>query len=424
MAIYKKLIIVFSVLAGLYLFELTIFPEGLRNMTQMAAILVMTVIIIIDLVYNKEEKFRQYFRMPFLLIFAAIFLSMFMAYSIHGQSVSTTLIAQRYMYFYFFYFMLHAIRPTPGQVEKIVIFIGILYTTFYLLQYFIYPEVIFDSRVEEDRNTVRIFIPGFFFHVFSYFYLLNKFFTTNKAKYLILSLTFLSIYILMATRQVIFGILFLSALQLLLSNKVKSKFAIIVVMFAAVVPLYFIFENIFTGMFTVTEKQSIAFDRDIRVQSARFFLFDFQHNIFSYIFGNGADSLNASYGQEIRLYKEAYGFYQSDIGIIGDYSKFGVIFLIGVLIILGKVIFTKLPEHLMFIKYAFLFILVTFFTGGGPFGGSSAVVAISSMLYLVDVHLNDKKFEEFSKEEISRGEEKARINFLPRIAGINNKTTS
>ncbi len=89
---------------------------------------------------------------------------------------------------------------------------------------------------------------------------------------------------------------------------------------------------------------------------------------------------------------ERYSFYRSDIGLIGEYTKYGLLFVVGVVIILYRSLSTKLPEDLMFIKYNFLGLILTLVTGSGAFGTTSINILINCMLlYMIDMYLNQKE---------------------------------
>ena len=52
--------------------------------------------------------------------------SMISAYLFHEQDFNDTLLAQRTIYFYLFYFLLHQLKPEAEDLEKIIIGFGIL----------------------------------------------------------------------------------------------------------------------------------------------------------------------------------------------------------------------------------------------------------------------------------------------------------
>ena len=301
----------------------------------------MALILIVQLVYQKEINFQKHFNLELLLILGGVFLSMFMAQWGHNQSLSTTFIAQRFMYFYMAYWVLHSIKVSIEDLENIIFWFGISFSILYLIQYMVHPTVIFDVRIAEVRETVRIFLPGFFFLILAYFLTLNRLFESFTVGKLLAVFLFVSIVILMGTRQVIFTIMLLTIINVLFSKTVKSKLLILILMVSMIIPIIFIFQEIFISLIDLSKDQSETLEENVRLRAAVFFLTELFPNNFSYITGNGADSYNSSYGFMIQMYRDTYGFYQSDIGLIGDYVRFGALFALGAFLILFRMIFSK-----------------------------------------------------------------------------------
>lgn len=385
---FKRILIIFIILASFQMFSFTFIPEGVLKIIGLAGVVVIVITILLQLIYSPLEHFILNFKWEILLILIAVFTSMFMANSSYNQGFSTTLIAQRYMYYYLIYYMLHLVKIPDYDLEKIIIGFAVIYAAFYILQYFAYPTRLFNVRVSQDRGTIRIFQAGLAFLIIAYFMMLNHLFKEFSLLKLAALLFFVSIFFLMATRQLIIAVLVVSVANVLLSKQIKSKILIIFLITVATVPLIIMFQDMIMNLITLSQKQSSNFQENIRVLAATFFLSEFFPNNLAYITGNGADSTNSSYGLLIQMYKNVYGFYQSDIGIIGDYSKFGLFFLLGVILILVKALKAKINSNLSYIKYFFVLVILISFTGGGFFGNSAdSIVAISILLYIIDVNL-------------------------------------
>jgi hypothetical protein len=247
-----------------------------------------------------------------------------------------------------------------------------------------------------DRGTLRIFLAGGGYLVISFFIWLYLLFRAYNTRYVIYLLAALGIFVLLGTRQVIASVLILTILFILQSKVVKSKLLIFSLIAIGVIPVYIIFQDIIYAMFEVTIEQSQAVESNVRVKAIDYFLTEFYPNKIAYFTGNGANG-NSVYGLRIIRIMKEYGYYQADIGILGEYTKYGVLFVLGVIIILYRALTVKIPEKIMFVKYNFLGILMTSLTGGGAFGSSGTNILINCMLlYLVDLHLNkDKSLNSF-----------------------------
>ncbi len=397
---FKRLLILFIILSSLGFFNFSFLGKDLLKLIEIGGIGLILAIVVLNGIYSQNEGFRLTFKWEVTFIVVSVFVSMFMAYSEHNQGLPTTLIAQRFMYFYFFYFALHLIKLPDYDLEKIILYLAVVYVIFYFIQFVAYPRLIFNVRVIEERGTVRIFQVGLSYLILAYFYILNKSFEKFNINRLALLLFFFSVIILMGTRQLLISMFLLTMINILFSKKVKSKIMVAFVATLAAIPVFLMFQDIFLSILNLSKEQSVVFEENIRILSGTFFLTEFFTNPFAYITGNGADSSNSGYGVMIQMYKDVFGFYQSDVGIIGDFSKFGSIFLIAVISIFYKVLNGKLGEELNYIKYFYIFILLTFFTGAGPFGDSNSIVTICITFYIIDVYRHNQIVNDDENEDI------------------------
>lgn len=396
---FKKLIVIYIALASLSYFNFVYLGDSLVKLIELSGIGLMILTIVLSLIYDKGEGFILNFRYHVYAIFIAVFLSMFMAYQGHGQSFKITLVAQRFMYYYLFYFTLHALKIPTRFIIHLIIAISIIHAFFYIVQFFAYPNVLFNVRISEDRGTLRIFLPGFSYIIITYFYSLKKFFEEYKFFYLGILMLFLSIFVLMGTRQVLFTIALLTIAFILLNKEIKSKFLLVTLVLLSFIPVFFIFQDIFMQLFAVTKEQGSQSDDDIRVRSATFFLTTFNPNRFAYIVGNGVSSQNSNYGVLVQSYKDYLGFYQSDVGLIGEYSRFGILIVLTIIATFISVLKSKLGSEYTFLKYLFISMLLTLFTGSSAFGTSDSIVALCFVFYFIDVHKHDQQFKETDEEE-------------------------
>lgn len=407
----KRIIVFLIIIASIGMFYPVFLGESIIKVIELAGIGAILMVIMLQFTYSQGEGFNYSFKWEIIFIFIGVGLSMFTAYSGHGQGFSITLIVQRFMYFYFFYFALHLIRISESDLERIIVFLAIAYVIAYILQFVAYPKIIFDVSIHDSRGTLRIFMPGLSYVFLAYFYILNKLFARFSIGKLLLLFFFFSIFVIMGTRQVIFSMFLLTIINVLMSKRVKSKSLILLLVLIGTVPVFFMFQDIFLNLLALSQEQSEVVEDNVRIHAATFFIFELFPNQISYITGNGEGSQNSPYGQMIQMYKDVFGFVQSDVGIIGDYSKFGLFFVIGVFSILSRVLTGKLSEKYTYIRYFYFSTLLTLFTGAGAFGEANSIVAVCLTLYIIDVDKHDRivdNEEEFNDEEFEK-EEKPEI---------------
>ena len=395
----KRLLVFFIVITSMELFSVAFLGENLIKIAELSGIGVIVLTIILQFVYNRGDGFKLKFKNEIVIIFISIILSMYMAYAGHNQSFTNTAIAQRFMYFYLFYFALHLIRISDTDLKQMMLFLAIVHVIFYLLQFFAYPTILFNIKVTNDRGTLRIFLAGLSYLILAYFYVLNNLFKQFTIGRLGLLFFFFSVFILMGTRQLIFSMFLLTIVNVLLSKRVKSKLLILTLVVLAAIPVFFMFQDIFMNLLSVSQEQSEDVEDDIRIRAATYFLTELFPNDFAYITGNGVSSANSDYGVRIQMIMDVYRYYQSDVGLIGDYTNFGAFFILGVFLIIFRILLMKLDQSHMFIKYFYIMVLLTLVTGGGPFARGDSIVTICITLYMIDVFFHNQKVEQLDDDE-------------------------
>jgi hypothetical protein len=381
---YKKIIIVIVILTSVSLFNLIFVPPIVIKMLLFGVPAGMLFLLLFHNLYEKSFRFKPRFKVEIGLIFCAVILSMFGAYYFHKQDFAITAVTQRFMYFLLFYPLLHALKPTLEEMVKIIVVLGILYAILYIMQTLAYPTKLVDIKMFIDRKTLRITMAGSGFLFLTYLIAITSFIKTYNKRYLIICLLAMVVFILLGTRQVIAPAALLTILSILFSKKVKSRALTIFLMVLMILPAFFLFKDIFTAMFEFSQKQAGHFSQDIRYKAAIFYLTEFFPSKLAYLTGNGVPSGLSPFGQRVKFFNEIFGFYQSDIGIIGDFSKFGILIVIAQFSIYFRVIFMRLPNELDFIKLSFIALLLTLIVGSS-FCSADNVVIICISLYLVDI---------------------------------------
>lgn len=406
---FKKTVILLVILSSLSFFSLIFIPSRLIKMLELIVPAMMLSLLFLFMVYDNSYRFKPKFRIEFGLMLLAVILSMFGAYYFHKQNFAVTASVQRFIYFLLLYPVLHVLKPKPEFLIKVIVYLGSLYAFLYILQTLFYPTKLLDVHVLADRETLRISIPGSGFLMLAYLIGLSRFIKTNNLKYLLLCVLTLIVIALLGSRQVIAPTALVTIISVLFSKKVKSRALIFILIGIAVVPVYFLFIDIFEAMIEVSKAQAANYQGDIRFKAARFFLVEFFPNKLSYIIGNGMASGLTPYGSKIKDYANVFGYYQDDIGIIGDYSKFGILMVIAEISLYTRAMILRLPVDLDFIKYNFFLSILTIFIGSS-FGTPDFIVIVCISLYLIDT----SAFISFSDTEttaadIPKEEQRVRI---------------
>jgi hypothetical protein len=225
-------------------------------------------------------------------------------------------------------------------------------------------------------------LPGAEYMAVSWLILINRYLITRKIKNIIGLLPFIVILILLATRQVLAAIALVTIISVLMSRHHKSKLTVIILIILATIPFYYMFKEVFDEMINLSQKQQSSMQQSIRLLAARYFLFELNHNPLWILVDNGFPGPRSAYGVHLGRLSDELGYYQSDIGLIGDFSNFGILYLIGILSALIKLVSYKTNENYSFIRYSALMMLMTFFTGSGL--GSGIIIQLCFLFYIID----------------------------------------
>ena len=381
---FRQLLLLFLFLAASEFFRLSFVPRPIIQALSLGSIIIIIVIFIINSIYDRKKGFKQNFNLEVSLFLLATVFAMFGAKWGHSQPYLLTVWAQNYMYFYFFYFFLHVLKVKPEEIERLIFIMAIIYMVLFFAQYVLYPKLLFNTRIQEARGTIRIFIPGATFAQFMFFYFLFLFFKNYKVKYGIFCLLYLMIPVMQGTRSAILIALLGALIVILISRQVKSKIIVLFLMGAGAVLLFFIFQDIFINLIEVSEKQAEQEEDDVRERCAEYFLTEFYPNKINYFLGNGHSHIASPFGIKTMYLTANYGFYQSDIGIIGVFVMYGVAIILGMIFMLRKIFIVVIDPKYNYIKY-WAAILILNSIMGSLFVRPSSIVVILSAIYILDV---------------------------------------
>lgn len=402
--IFRRFLILLAILSSISLYTLIYIPPSIIKMLEFAVPLLLVFLIPVYRLYDTSYRFRPMFRVEVGLIFLAVIISMFAAYYFHGQKFANTAVVQRFIYFLLFYPVLHVLKPKPGDLIKLMVIMGVIYAGLYILQTAVYPMKLVSSAMFMERNTLRIAMPGSGYLFLAYLIALSWFIRSNNPKFLLVCILALGVFMMQGTRQVLLPAALITILSILFSRKVKSRPVILTLVALALIPVYFIFSDIFNAIIDVTRQQAASPEENIRVKAAAFFLYEFTPNKIAYFTGNGVPSTHSVYGMRINAFKELFGYFQSDIGIIGDYTKFGILVVIAQISIFVRVLLMRLPVELAFLKYNVLAsILAIMFSSA--FSYADNIVVICMTMYLADTATFFEPKEVFAPDQMSLEEQ-------------------
>ncbi len=397
----SKLILTFAVFSYFDLFQFVFIPYSIRVISSILTAAILIVFILIRIIYMPDRHVRMNFSSIIILLIIGTIPAYFTAQYYHDQTIPISFYGNRMILFYLIYFFVHLYKIPVKFVLQLIVLTGLFVAGLFIVQYIMYPTKLLDIKAFVERGTIRMFVPGMICTIASYFYFLNQFFERHKISQMLLSLLCLSIFILQGTRSYIFTLILLTMLYMLFSKRIKAKFLIMIVVSVAVVTVFLLFQEIFTELTKVSNMQAGNIGQNVRVKAARFFLTDFMPGGWAYVFGNGSAAPGSPYWQKSLFYTIKYGYYITDIGIIGDYVKFGIVFTLAGFAMLGKSLFFKVSPEYNFLKYYIVSQCFTLLTGYGLLSGVDIIIVM--ILYVFDVD-RFERLQELTAAETEKSE--------------------
>jgi hypothetical protein len=348
--------------------------------------------LLLHLIYSEQTtSIKKHFSGIIFLLLAGSFFSAISAQIFHNQPILITLYQQRCLYYYFFYFLIPFIFPGSLWLKNFIFYMAIISAIIYVFQYFAYPIKLTEAKMFIDRGTLRINLPGSPFRHLGFFLCIDTFFRTFKRKYAFGALLLLIVAILSGYRSILALYILITIIYLIINNQIKNKLVIIIM--AAIIGIagYFSFHKIINKMSESAQRESAQGDDYVRVQAGIYFLNEMKKNPAIAILGNGAPSEQSLYGKQVIIVPSLKGYFLSDVGIIGSYFKFGILFVFAASILILRIIFMKIPGKLNFIRLYAIMQLSVLFTTFPSFEEPSGILAFTMLLSLIDYNLSNKQ---------------------------------
>lgn len=296
----------------------------------------------------------------FVLLFMILpFVSILGAFAIHGQSINEGYRVTLFSLTYLFFFVLYILKVDERIVLKMCLYFGLFWVIMEVVQQFTYPTIWFATRYDtldttiEIRNGIyRYNMEGREFGLILLFYSFQKYLEKPKRKYLLgVAVGLVGIYML-ATRQIMVASVLCLFYAMFVMHKLKftSFFGLSIIAML----IYSNMDALFGDYIEMTENVD---SDDIRLLSYNFYGLEYNKGLFlPFLIGNGLDGTSA-YGSEISKF-EGFGLYRADIGIVGMYSLYGIVY---VLTVIGFFLYTIFKRRYIdaYLQMYILYMLVT-----------------------------------------------------------------
>lgn len=270
-------------------------------------------------------------RSYYLWFYAGIALSVLPSYFFWNQDLLSSVIVNRGLIIYAFVPVLFAIKPTDREILRGVVMYTFVYMLVWTVQAVLVPvpvTVPFLERMmagapfEIDPGDFGKLLPGYTVILLGVYLSFQRYYQQPSLQRLLPAMLLFLVIFLLQNRGTLF---FASGVLLYIFISIKSAYKPYQLLgfgMLALVVLY-LTAGSWMGMITETREQAGDMDYD-RWKALRFFVFEFPPNALTYLLGNGRFSFHSDAGADTLALSMA-GYDQSDIGLVGFWSIYGLL---------------------------------------------------------------------------------------------------
>lgn len=343
-----------------------------------------TLLLIGILGFSGKSVFKYYI----ILFIIALLPSIISCKIYHNQDYLSTFKAIGGFFFIIIYFGLKSIRPSIAQIEKMLLYLILLFCCCYLMQFILYPNVIFDVVIKEkEGNRITFIAQGL--ASLGLFYGINKFLIERKYIYVCLSLVCYIIIFLHGYRTIVITSAIFSIILYFRINKFHFRYlfrlipAFLLLIFIYQIPV--INEKV-EFMLNRTNSTMLSED-DYRMINLYYHYNSHFSDIFEYIFGSGLPYQDTIYAADISGL-EKIGIWYTDLGLLGLSWYIGVIPVILIIIMNIKAFNMPVDKKYMYLGTWLLYLLFSTTTTHELYINGNIVI-IGIALYMIET-LNNK----------------------------------
>jgi hypothetical protein len=338
--------------------------------------------------FEIQDKVFFYIMMPFvflkfsstsiyknLFIYLVVFLfvNILSCQYLQGQPIFLTFKATIPFVFIIFYYLLRYFNLSVEGMEKIFFILTFSFGICYLVQYIVYPTIIFsDARIMHDVSAqgLRMRLTGQGLSSLGYFFALTNILNKNKKNRIIniiLLVLCFSVIFLMGFRTMITFILIMTIATIIKINGFNWKlftYSTIIVIAVNFSLQTKVVSKVLDQMAERQETENLNNEDYIRITQFVYFTQNHFNSIGEYIIGSGAPSMGveaSSYGRKMNKL-QSEGINWVDWGLLSLSWIIGIPAVLVMIFYSFKVILLKLPVDYFYVKIWFIYLLLSSFT--------------------------------------------------------------
>lgn len=311
------------------------------------------------------QKETPRLNVSYIILFAiGIVMSMFMAMIYHDQSLLSTAISQRMLYFLACFFVWWKIGLSEEELFPMLRVLTVVTIVVFVISLFA-PQLFLSSTTIEKymqrqsySTDVLCFMPGRLYAPLYFFYLLQRLSSEFNRRDWFLAIAILGMFFVYQNRSriIYLGIIFAYFLWTQRSS-LRARNKLLIALSVAVILLLGLpyIRTISQSLIGETQEQ-LGDDEYARKVALQYYVFDYNKgSITRAIFGNGQPASGSTFLEDMEEGNEN-GAYWSDLGFIGDWFLFGILPIIAIIIMMIKVFKYPFPLYLKYLFASFLLV--------------------------------------------------------------------
>lgn len=297
------------------------------------------------------------------------------------------------------YFLLHKYNVQEKTLISIMIWFVIIILAIQIVQQFTYPNAVFGVYSKEQQNNLslednveirnglyrfRLYGSYLISMIILFFYWIKLQKKYSMKNMIIIFIALVSIYLTLVRQLQVATILTIFFSFIFIKSKKAKLWATVSSVIFAII-LYIYADELFYKMVLQTTEESSK--DNIRLLSLAFYWQKIIHDPFAFLFGNGVPASDTNFGHLSQLWNNTYHFYTSDIGFVGQWFHYGLIYILIYLYLLYMLL---IKYRKMLPVYIRLFVFSTFLTIAMiyPLTGPFNYIIWCFVLYISDLHIN------------------------------------
>lgn len=355
---------------------------------------------------------KALFKRDILFMLLGLVLNMIACQYFRDQSIFATFRASANFIYLFFYFVLRYINPSIKETEKAILILIVLFCIAYIVQYIVYPTVIFRGAAVEYSEDIRIRLAGGGLSSLGFFMGLNKYLEGKDKKYLFL--IFLSIIpiFLMGFRTMLGALAIFSFILFIRMYGFSWKLflygvlGIVIVVVLLQIP---IFADKLNSMLERQETDNFSNSDYVRVVNFQYYTQQHFKTVWEYLLGSGMPFEKTSAYARSMLRLQERGIFYVDFGLLGLSWILGVIPVLFMVIYSVRAFLLKVKSQYYYLGIWFIYLVGISFTTVEFYREGNFVIQ-ALVLFLVEKAYNQNILSKKpKKEQSSKNEEKISI---------------